>query len=213
MKKIISLILLTSSLIYAQNLEFSKKDIQIINDSSKKKFILHRIKKYYSLRDKIKEYKTIRKLAHINSFYNRIFPQEDTQKYGISDYWSTRKEFLINGNGDCEDYVIAKYLSLLEVGIPKEKLFLSVVRLPNKETYHMILFYFETINSIPLVLDNMNYKVLELNKREKFEIKFIFNEKESYNMKDNKIFKKVKINWGKDNKWADLLSRVYDKKE
>jgi amino acid transporter len=46
--------------------------------------------------------------------------------FGIDDYWMTPKEFFIKGFGDCEDYAIAKYFTLLELGVKKESLYLAV---------------------------------------------------------------------------------------
>lgn len=211
--KLISIILLLSSLIYCKSLEFTKQDINKIQNDPKKNAILKRINNYKKLKITIKNYSEFRKLSHINSFYNKILPQLDNQKFGISDYWSTRKEFLIEGRGDCEDYVIAKYFSLIENGFKKDKLFLSVVKVKGEVQDHMILLYFKNKKEIPLVLDNLSFKVLPLNKRPKLKIKFIFNEKESFLMKNYKISKRVNIDWGKENKWENLLKRVYEKKE
>ena len=211
--KLISIILLLSSLIYCKSLEFTKQDINKIQNDPKKNAILKRINNYKKLKITIKNYSEFRKLSHINSFYNKILPQLDNQKFGISDYWSTRKEFLIEGRGDCEDYVIAKYFSLIENGFKKDKLFLSVVKVKGEVQDHMILLYFKNKKEIPLVLDNLSFKVLPLNKRPKLKIKFIFNEKESFLMKNYKISKRVNIDWGKENKWGNLLKRVYVKKE
>ncbi|WP_428024174.1 transglutaminase-like cysteine peptidase [Arcobacter sp.] len=211
--KTIIFILLISTLIYGHTLEFTQADIQKIKASPNKNAILKRIQNYQELEKKIKNFSTIRKLSHINSFYNNILPQLDKQKYGISDYWSTRKEFLIEGRGDCEDYTIAKYFSLLENGFSKNNLFLAVVKVKGKTTDHMVLFYFESKNQIPYVLDNLSFKVIPLDKRPKLNVKFIFNEKESYLMNGYKLGKKVKVNWGKDDKWNNLLKRVYINKE
>lgn len=211
--KIILFILLVSTLIYSKSIEFTKKDIEIIKDNPNKNAILKRIQNYNVLKEKITNYSDFRKLSHINTFFNNILPQHDKQKYGISDYWSTRKEFLIDGRGDCEDYVIAKYFSLIENGFEKKKLFLAVVKVKGEQTDHMVLLYFKNKKSIPLVLDNLSFKVLLLNKRPKIEVKFIFNEEESFIMKNHKISKKVNINWGEDNKWENLLIRVYQEKE
>ena len=211
--KLISIILLLSSLIYCKSLEFTKQDINKIQNDPKKNAILKRINNYKKLKITIKNYSEFRKLSHINSFYNKILPQLDNQKFGISDYWSTRKEFLIEGRGDCEDYVIAKYFSLIENGFKKDKLFLSVVKVKGEVQDHMILLYFKNKKEIPFVLDNLSFKVLPLNKRPKLKIKFIFNEKESFLMKNYKISKRVNIDWGKENKWENLLKRVYEKKE
>jgi len=211
--KTIIFILLISTLIYGNALQFTKLEIENIKASPNKNAIIKRIKKYELLKKKIKNYSTIRKLSHINSFYNNILPQLDNQKYGISDYWSTRKEFLIDGKGDCEDYTIAKYFSLIENGFSKENLFLAVVKVSGQTTDHMVLFYFKSKDEIPLVLDNLSFKVIPLNNRPKLDVKFIFNEKESFLITNNKIDKKVNVNWGKDDKWNNLLKRVYVNKE
>lgn len=207
------LILLVSTLIYSKSLEFTKQDIEKIRENPNRHAILKRIQNYKELKDKIKEYSAFRKLSHINTFFNRILPQNDKQEYGISDYWSTRKEFLIEGRGDCEDYAIAKYFSLIENGFNKDNLFMSVVKVKGETADHMVLLYFKTKDSVPYVLDNLSFKVLPLNRRPNLEIKFIFNEKESYLIKNFKISKKVKIDWGKDNKWENLLIRVYKNNE
>ncbi len=212
MKTIIS-ILLISTLIYGKQIEFTKADIEKIKASPNKNAIIIRIRNYQQLKKKITTYNEIRKLSHINSFFNNILPQLDKQKYGISDYWSTRKEFLIQGRGDCEDYTIAKYFSLVENGFSKDNLFLAVVKVQGKDTEHMVLFYFKSRDEIPYVLDNLSFKVIPLNRRPKLNVKFIFNEKESFLMKNNKIDKKVNVNWGKDDKWNNLLKRVYVNKE
>ncbi|NQY20981.1 MAG: transglutaminase-like cysteine peptidase, partial [Campylobacteraceae bacterium] len=148
-----------------------------------------------------------------NAFYNKILPSLDKDLYNKDDYWATRKEFLINGKGDCEDYVIAKYFSLLEVGIKKEKLYFSVVKVKGEKTEHMVLLYIDNKKQTPLVLDNLSFKVLALNKRKDLKTKFIFNEINSYLLKNYLLNKKVRINWKDDNKWKTLLTRVYDKNE
>jgi hypothetical protein len=77
----------------------------------------------------------------------------------------------------------------------------------------MVLLYIENKNSMPLVLDNLSFKVVPLNKRPKLKVKFIFNEKDSFILKNKKIYKKVKVNWGKENKWENILKRVYEYNE
>ncbi len=211
--KTITIILLISTLIYGHTLQFTQKDIAKIKADPNERAIIIRIKNYEELEKKIKNFSTIRKLGHINSFYNHILPEQDKQKYGISDYWSTRKEFLIAGRGDCEDYTIAKYFSLLENGFSKDSLFLAVVKVKGYTTNHMVLFYFKSKDEIPYVLDNLSFKVLPLNKRPSLHVKVIFNEKGSFLMNGYKIGKKVKIDWGKKDKWKDLLKRVYVNKE
>jgi predicted transglutaminase-like cysteine proteinase len=198
---------------YAYEFKLNEKEISYINNSSKKNFILNRLKKYENLKTEIKDYELIRKLSHVNSFMNKIFPAHDISTKASIDYWATPKEFLIQGHGDCEDYAIAKYFTLLEIGIPKEKLYFAVVDVKGERASHMVLFYLENKKSTPLVLDNLSSKVIPLTQREKLIPRFAFNEIDSYKFTNQKFTEKVKINWGKENKWEKLLNRVYSLNE
>ena len=213
MKQIIFLIFILVNCSFAYEFELNKKDIDYINNSSKKSFILNRLNKYQTLKTQVKDYVLIRKLSHINSFINRILPANDISTASSIDYWATPKEFLLQGHGDCEDYAIAKYFTLLELNIPKEKLYFAVVDIKGERSAHMVLLYFENKNSVPLVLDNLSSKVIPITKRPKLIPKFVFNEINSYKLKNDKLSEKVNINWGKDDKWNKLLNRVYSLKE
>lgn len=208
MKQLIFLILLIN---YASAYEFklNGKDLKYINNSNKKSFIENRLNKYKDLKTQVKDYELLRKLSHVNSFINKILPAHDISTQASLDYWATPKEFLLQGHGDCEDYVIAKYFTLLELGIPKEKLYFAVVDIKGEKTSHMILLYLENKESTPLVLDNLSSVVIPLTKRTKLIPKFAFNEIDSYKFTYEKFTEKVKINWGKEDKWEKLLNRVY----
>ena len=212
MKQLIILIFLFYFM-YAYEFKLNEKEISYINNSSKKKFILNRLKKYENLKTEIKDYELIRKLSHVNSFMNKIFPAHDISTKASIDYWATPKEFLIQGHGDCEDYAITKYFTLLEIGIPKEKLYFAVVDVKGERSSHMVLFYLENKKSTPLVLDNLSSKVIPLTQREKLIPRFAFNEIDSYKFTNQKFTEKVKINWGEENKWGKLLNRVYSLNE
>lgn len=216
MKYIISFLILCSTVL-AQNIPYklhlTQKEIQHIQNLPTKNFIIKRFKQYKQLTKKIRHYSTLKKLGHVNAFFNKILPQKDGTKYGIDDYWMTQKEFLIKGKGDCEDYVIAKYFTLLEIGIDKKKLFFAVVKVQGKPTNHMVLLYVENKKSIPLVLDNLSFKLLPLNKRPKLIQKVAFNEYHAYVLYKNHLTSKARINWKGDNKWEKLLHRVYTLKE
>ena len=212
MKQLITLIFLFNFM-YAYEFKLNEKEISYINNSSKKNFILNRLKKYENLKTEIKDYELIRKLSHVNSFMNKIFPAHDISTKASIDYWATPKEFLIQGHGDCEDYAITKYFTLLEIGIPKEKLYFAVVDVKGERSSHMVLFYLENKKSTPLVLDNLSSKVIPLTQREKLIPRFAFNEIDSYKFTNQKFTEKVKINWGEENKWGKLLNRVYSLNE
>ena len=208
MKQLIFLIFLIN---YALAYEFklNEKDLKYITNSNKKSFIENRLNKYKELKIQIKDYELLKKLSHVNSFINKILPAHDISTQASLDYWATPKEFLLQGHGDCEDYVIAKYFTLVELGIPKEKLYFAVVDIKGEKTSHMILLYLETKESTPLVLDNLSSVVIPLTKRTKLIPKFAFNEIDSYRFSHERFTQNVNINWGKDNKWEKLLNRVY----
>ena len=208
MKQLIFLIFLINY-VSAYEFKLNEKDLKYINNSDKKSFIENRLNKYKNLKMQVKDYELLKKLSHVNSFINKILPAHDISTQASLDYWATPKEFLLQGHGDCEDYVIAKYFTLVELGIPKEKLYFAVVDIKGEKTSHMILLYLETKESTPLVLDNLSSVVIPLTKRTKLIPKFAFNEIDSYRFSHEKFTQNISINWGKDNKWEKLLNRVY----
>src|SRR5690606_26911116 len=78
-----------------------------------------------------------------------------------ADYWATPLETLAKRAGDCEDFVIAKYFSLINIGVAPEKLRLIYVRArvggmgSSQSIAHMVLGYYATPHADPLVLDNL----------------------------------------------------------
>ena len=53
----------------------------------------------------------------VNNFFARnLRYQTDIQLWKQNDYWATPLETLGRGFGDCEDYAIAKYISLRALG-------------------------------------------------------------------------------------------------
>ncbi len=57
-------------------------------------------------------------LDAVNEFFNAVKYVEDKDNYGKEDYWATPYE-LINNGGDCEDYAVAKYITLKRLGVPE----------------------------------------------------------------------------------------------
>jgi len=56
-----------------------------------------------------------------------IMPMSDMKQWGVPDRWSSPLETLTTGRGDCEDYAIAKYVALVDAGIPKQDVKLVIV--------------------------------------------------------------------------------------
>lgn len=98
-------------------------------------------------------------LELVNIFFNsNVLYSSDLKTWGVSEYWATREELLQRKAGDCEDFAIAKYYTLIDAGIQEEKLKLLYCRqIPNSA--HMVLLY---CDSEILVLDNSVDNILSL---------------------------------------------------
>ena len=105
------------------------------------------------------------KLEKVNSFFNLFKFVDDSVLWGESNYWASPMEFIGVSAGDCEDFSIAKYFTLLQVGIPEEKLRITMVKATSVNQYHMVLAYYETPGSVPLVLDNLDPVIKPATKR------------------------------------------------
>jgi len=98
------------------------------------------------------------KVAAVNDFYNhRIGFRSDLDLYGVVDYWASPLETLARGAGDCEDFAIAKYFTLVASGVSQKKLRLVYVRAMDLglAVPHMVLAYYPTPDADPWVLDNL----------------------------------------------------------
>lgn len=155
----------------------------------------------------------LNQLQMVNDFFNKIPYVTDMAHWKKKDYWATPLEFMATNGGDCEDYAIAKYFTLLELGIKKENLYLAVVEVKSRRQNHMILLYSENKNESPLVLDNLSSVVIPFSKRVDLKPKYAFNEIDSYYISNENFKEKVTLNWGKEDKWKNLLNRVYNLNE
>lgn len=116
-------------------------------------------------------------LREVNRFFNQFEYREDHVHWGEQDYWATPGEFVGTHQGDCEDFVIAKYFSLRKLGVPDERLYLTYVKALRQDVAHMVLSYFETPTSVPLILDNYNPEILSADQRRDLLPVYSFNAK------------------------------------
>ncbi|MCG3661105.1 transglutaminase-like cysteine peptidase [Aliarcobacter butzleri] len=209
MKSLILLVLFLFSNSFAYEFKLNQKDKNLIEKSTQKSFILKRLAKYEEVRNKARNLDINKKLTQINLFINGSLAEFDNASMGIDDYWMTPKEFFIKGHGDCEDYVIAKYFTLLELGVKKENLYPAIVSVKGSPGFHLVLLYVEDKNKSPLVLDNLSFKILPFSKRTDLTPIAAFNEIDSYTLTREKFLQKANVDWGKENKWEKLLNRVY----
>jgi predicted transglutaminase-like cysteine proteinase len=101
------------------------------------------------------------RLLAVNQFFNRrIVFSDDELVWGVTDHWASPVELLEKGRGDCEDFAIAKYFSLLAAGVPAARLRLVYVRAlvggpGGVQTPHMVLAHYTQPGAEPTILDNL----------------------------------------------------------
>ena len=121
-------------------------------------------------------------LTAVNKFFNRrVRWKTDLEIYGAEDFWATPAETLGRGTGDCEDFTIAKYATLRHLGVPAEQLRLTYVQLKVTNTRsqaHMVLAWYPSPNTTPLILDNANPRILPASQRRDLQPIFSFNSEE-----------------------------------
>jgi predicted transglutaminase-like cysteine proteinase len=147
------------------------------------------------------------KLKQVNRFFNLVRFVDDIRVWEKEDYWATPVEFLGRNAGDCEDFAIAKYFTLRALGMPPEKLRLMYVRALRLKQSHMVLAYFEQPESMPLILDNINKKILPANYRRDLQPIYSFNAEGLWAAKAQGRGRKLK-NKGGHSSWEILMNRI-----
>lgn len=117
----------------------------------------------------------LEKLKLVNAFFNRAAFISDMEHWGREDYWATPVELLATNAGDCEDYSIAKYFTLKELGVPVEKLKITYVKALKLNQAHMVLAYYETPEATPLILDNLINEIKPASERRDLMPVYSFN--------------------------------------
>jgi len=118
------------------------------------------------------------KLRDVNDFFNsRVRWVEDTAAWGERDYWATPLEVMGHAKGDCEDFAIAKYMSLLLAGIDISKLRITYVKTVYRgvNTAHMVLAYYQSPGADPAILDNIVQDIRPASQRKDLTPVFGFN--------------------------------------
>jgi predicted transglutaminase-like cysteine proteinase len=151
------------------------------------------------------------KLSQVNQFFNRnVRYTEDNILWKKSDYWATPVEIMGTRAGDCEDYTIAKYLSLLQLGVANEQLRLIYVKAqiggPRSKIFqaHMVLGYYPTSDAIPLILDSLTSTIEPANNRPDLHPVFSFNSEGLWvGNQSTQADPTARLS-----RWRDLLARV-----
>lgn len=106
---------------------------------------------------KLRGKQAMAQLDAVNRYMNRAPYITDPVNYGVPDYWATPRQFFVK-DGDCEDYAIAKYLSLRALGWSTEKMRIVVLQDENLRVAHAVLVVYHQGRTY--VLDNQITQVV-----------------------------------------------------
>lgn len=148
------------------------------------------------------------RLEATNDFFNTLAFVSDTVHWGRADYWATPLEFLRTAAGDCEDFAIAKYFTLIALGVPESRLKLTYVKALRLNQAHMVLTYYASPKAEPLVLDNLEAVILPASQRRDLKPVYSFNGTGLWlatqrGGADEALGKPTRLS-----RWQDLLARL-----
>lgn len=148
-------------------------------------------------------------LRAVNDFWNStVRGGDELNIWGKTDYWATPLETLGKQAGDCEDFVIGKYFSLIHMGVPAEKLRFIYVRArmggigSSTTIAHMVLGYYDSPDAEPLILDNMMGSIVPAGQRPDLTPVFSFNAQGIY------VTGTATTSTDRIGNWRDLLARM-----
>jgi predicted transglutaminase-like cysteine proteinase len=149
------------------------------------------------------------KVMVINAYVNRVVAYgTDAEVFGLEDYWATPLESVGGGRGDCEDYAIAKYVMLKQLGINDQNLRIQYVLY--QEAYrtqiaHMVLLYYPEPGEEPYILDNIDGRVKKAGERTDLAPVYSFNATGIWAGVSNSL---VGNATARLSKWRDVIARM-----
>ncbi|MGP1675586.1 MAG: transglutaminase-like cysteine peptidase [Burkholderiales bacterium] len=117
-------------------------------------------------------------LNSVNEFFNGVTYVSDQAQWRVEDYWASPAEMLASNGADCEDYSIAKYFALKELGVPIERLRITYVKAVRLNVAHMVLAYYSAPSADPLILDNLEHWVRPASERDDLVPVYSFNDED-----------------------------------
>ena len=158
----------------------------------------------------------INALKQVNDFFNQqIKFATDVQVWKKNDYWASPMQTLAMRKGDCEDFAIAKYFSLITANVPEQKLRLMYVQAmisDQVQQAHMVLAYYPTSDAEPLILDNLNPEIMLASSRKDLKPIYSLKRQDSDGYKtdaqDAQLRLKEAMRQHRMSIWEDLIKRA-----
>ena len=124
-----------------------------------------RVSLWFALIEQGKSAPDPERLRLANNFFNAARFTTDPAVWQQQDYWATPIEFLIKDAGDCEEFAIAKYFTLSRMGIAEDALRITYVKALTLDQPHMVVAWYQTPAADPLILDNIEPRILPASQR------------------------------------------------
>lgn len=134
-----------------------------------------RVNAWRQLIDRGRDWSDQRQLTAANDFINQNQFVDDIIHWDKEDYWATPLQTIVTEGGDCEDFAVAKYFTLTEMGMSADKLRLTYVKALTLDQAHMVVSYYASPSEIPLVLDNLDPMIRPATERDDLLPVYSFN--------------------------------------
>ncbi|WP_044410506.1 transglutaminase-like cysteine peptidase [Thiomicrospira microaerophila] len=115
------------------------------------------------------------KLTLVNDFFAQVTLSDSKTVWGLDNYWATPAEFLVKDAGSAVDFVTAKYFTLVALGVAESKLYFTYVTSSRLRRPHVVLTYFRSARSEPLILDSLTDRILPASERADLQPIYSFN--------------------------------------
>ncbi len=112
-------------------------------------------------------------LRAVNTLINRWPYRTDMDIWGVMDYWEAPVDFF-RKSGDCEDFAIAKYFALRNLGFPASKMRIVVLKDTLRNLEHAVTVVY--LDGDAWVLDNLSNAVLSHKRLSHYRPQFSVNE-------------------------------------
>lgn len=145
-------------------------------------------------------------LDPVNSFFNRVPSTTDSSLWNVEEYWATPAETLSINGADCEDYAIAKYYALKELGIPVTKLRMVYAKQAQTPEAHMVLAYYPEPRADPLILDILDGTIRPASRRTDLTPVYSFNDDDLLLVQPGRA--SVRVDNFSNRKWKALLEKL-----
>ncbi len=187
--------------------EFEQDRVDLVSQKYGKR-AEDRIVLYERLINRLRNESDFKKILEVNRFVNQMRWVSDEYAWGEEDYWASPLEFFAKRMGDCEDYVISKYFALRRAGISDEKLYFTYTQVIGYDKVHMVLVYYPSAKAVPLVLDNINKKVLPGTHRNDLIPVYSFNAKSLFLAKQAGRGESIPGKDTQNKRWIDFLQNL-----